>query len=252
MRILCVLLSAAAAVPLAGACDRCSRSTAREPIVIAECLPARGSGPLVQPRPAHTNWHHTRAAPPRGNGRLWEGGVVTRDPTPAIDRPGPGPEHYGAHWDDRSTVQARVGRAIVVFSAWDPAAPIRDESTLDLRRPGRAALERRPDRITTGFSNPVRDRIDTDLRRARDAWLREEGYTGGVRTFRNPAPRNPEREQDLAEPVPAGWFRTPPEMPRTRSREQVRFSLPPGMDPASGERLRRAHEQVPRDLADRR
>jgi hypothetical protein len=251
MRVLCALLSAAVA-PLAGACDRCSCPTVKSPIVFIEHLPGRGSGPLVSPRPAHTDWHHTRQAPPRGNGRLWEGGVVTRDPTPAIDRTGPGPEHYGAHRDDHSSVHARVGRAIVVFSAWDPPAPVRCESTLDLRRPGRAALERRPDRVTTGFSSPVRDRIDTDLRRARDAWLREEGYTGGVRTFRNPAPRNPDIEQGSAEPVPAGWFRAPPEMPRTRSREQVRYSLPPGMDPASGERLRRAHTGEPRDLATRR
>lgn len=250
MRILCALLSAAA--PLASACDRCVSPTTQIPIVVAERLPMRGSGPLLSPCPPHTNWHHTREAPTRGNGRLWEGGVITRVPTPAIDRSGPGPEHYGAHWNDRSIVQARVGRAIVAFSAWDPPAPIAGGPTLDLRRPAQASLERRPDGVTTGFSSPVRDRIDNDLRRARDAWLREEGYTGGVRTFRNPAPRNIESEQGSAEPVPAGWFRAPPEMPRTRSREQVRYSLPPGMDPAAGERLRRAHAGETRDLANRR
>ncbi len=56
------------------------------------------------------------------------------------------------------------------------------------------------------------------LEAARQNWLRDNGYYA-PRTYRNPAAGQP---AEARLPEPAGWFRLPDDMPRTRSREQVR------------------------------
>jgi hypothetical protein len=64
------------------------------------------------------------------------------------------------------------------------------------------------------------------LESARHEWLRQNGFFG-VRTYTNPASSGSARR---AAPEPAGWFRIPEDMPKTRSREQVRSE--PAGDPA--------------------
>ncbi len=64
----------------------------------------------------------------------------------------PGPDAYGAHQDDYSLYYARVGNVVVSASPW---VHVNDDSGLQ--------------------------RVE----RARQTWLREQGYTGGTRTFRN-------------------------------------------------------------------
>lgn len=56
------------------------------------------------------------------------------------------------------------------------------------------------------------------LERARQSWLRSAGYYN-ARTVRHPSAEAPKQE---AQAEPAGWFRKPAGMPRTKSREQVR------------------------------
>jgi hypothetical protein len=56
------------------------------------------------------------------------------------------------------------------------------------------------------------------LENARQNWLRDNGFYA-PRTFTNGASAQP-KEATL--PEPAGWFQLPDDMPRTRSREQVR------------------------------
>jgi len=90
--------------------------------------------------------------------------------------------------------------------------------------------------VTSGFSNPVADRAAEELRALRNAWLRERGLVGGIRTFRNPL-SSEAGEQNPTRVEPAAWFTRPPELPRTRSREQVRISLPPGLDARGFDRL---------------
>lgn len=197
--------------------------------------------PLATLPPAATPWHHTNEAPSVGNGRLFRGGVVTRTPEPVIDWPGPGPERYGAANDDNSLIHARVGRAVLSFSPWMTYQHA-DTGRLDLRRRGGGAWSRRPARVSQGFSSPAVERALGDIRHARNIWLRERGYVGGVRTFKNPVRASADRSS--ATPEPAGWFRRPAEFPRTRSTEHVRLSLPPGMDPAAASRLRSMHAET--------
>jgi hypothetical protein len=85
------------------------------------------------------------------NNREWVSRGVTRHYAPALHWGGPGPAHYGAHEYDFSRVYVRRGAAMIVVSPW---------VSLD--------------------SNGMRQ-----VERARIEWLREMGYVGGVRTFRN-------------------------------------------------------------------
>lgn len=156
--------------------------------------------------PAATPWHHTRRAPESGNGRLWISAPFNREPTPIIEHAGRGPEHFGAEPTYQPLIVTRVGAELLLISPWEQS--------------GESGLRH--------------------FDRARAEWLRKQGYTGGVRTFRNP---NTNRLGSVspagtsAQPVPAGWFRAPADMPRTRPVEHVRYSLPPGMSPAAAARL---------------
>ncbi|GJM19979.1 MAG: hypothetical protein DHS20C14_21920 [Phycisphaeraceae bacterium] len=95
------------------------------------------------------------------------------------------------------------------------------------------------------------------LERARQGWLRSNGYLG-TRTFTNPNAGAGDAEV-RATPEPAGWFRKPAELPLGKPREAVqgeplepaqaesiasnildgatRISTPPGMSAASAQRL---------------
>ncbi|MEM1329707.1 MAG: hypothetical protein AAGG07_04020 [Planctomycetota bacterium] len=95
------------------------------------------------------------------NGRIWVGrgfigGERTYNPLPWG---GPGPEKYGAPENDVSIVYTRDGLTQVAFTPW-----VRIGSE-----------DRGP---SVGLE---------DFERARSLWLREQGYTGGVRTVVNPA-----------------------------------------------------------------
>ena len=85
------------------------------------------------------------------NNREWISRPITRDFAPALQWGAPGPAHYGAAEFDFSRVYVRQGAAMIVVSPW-------------------VALD------TNGMKGVERARLD---------WLREMGYVGGVRTFRD-------------------------------------------------------------------
>lgn len=244
MRRLTVFVIVAAASAALAQSDRTTAVQARPRSTDLIADPHR---PLATLPPAKMTWYHTNRAPAVGNGRLYQGRVFTSDPRPEIDWPGPGPERYGAANDDASIIYARVGRAVVAFSPWMNYEQV-DAGRVDVRdHCGRAvdALTRRPTGVTQGFSSQTARRVEADLGHARNTWLREQGFVGGVRTFRNPVAAGDTTAESA--PEPAGWFRRPPELPRTRSTEQVRLSLPPGIDPATAAILR---AQSGQDAAD--
>jgi hypothetical protein len=164
---------------------------------------------LATPPPEATPWHHTRIAPEVGNGRLWSTRVFTREPRAIAPRRGRGPGAFGAPAGAPGLVFAKIGTEVLAFEAWEMFG-------------------------TEGFGT---------LDAARAAWLEEQGYTGGVRTFVNPS-RASERELPSEEIEPAGWFRRPAVLPRTRPVESVRFSVPPGMDPRLAAALGRSVSQT--------
>ncbi len=191
--------------------------------------------PLATLPPAKMSWYHTNTPPQVGNGRLFQGKVFRNSPRPEIDWPGPGPERYGAPNDDGSVVHARIGRAVLSFSPWMTYRYVQPRR-VDLRYWNARSWSRRPTGLSQGFTSPAAQRAERDIRHARNVWLRERGYVGGVRTFKNPV-----RSGDASAgrtPEPAGWFRKPAEFPRTKSSEHVRLSLPPGISPRAAARLR--------------
>lgn len=132
------------------------------------------------------------------NNREWVSRPITRDFAPAWDWGTPGPAHYGAHEDDFSEVYVSQGAAMIVVSPW---------VSLD----------------TNGLKGVDRARIQ---------WLREMGYVGGVRTFRNHrAPAS--ADQQTSVPVdmnnlrpgidfhPRATIRVPANIRRERPRFQV-------------------------------
>ena len=128
------------------------------------------------------------------NNREWSSRGITRDFAPAMRWGAPGPAHYGADEFDTSRVYVRRGSAMIVVSPW-------------------VALD------TSGLRDAEEARLD---------WLREWGYVGGVRTFRNH--RAAESSQTSAEPGelrpgidfnPAATIRVPARLRRERPRFQV-------------------------------
>lgn len=134
---------------------------------------------------------------PGFNGRLWVSrpvmGAIQQGPYP-IDTGVPGSASYGAYGETDGSVSVRV-------------------STLDIR------------------VDPWQQFTDRGLRRyeaARQAWLLERNYTGGVRTFVNDAvlwtPRaeeNQEHADASGSPTPRATIQLPADMPRQRRRIRV-------------------------------
>lgn len=141
-------------------------------------------------------------------------------------------------WSASGTERERLGgddapelilvRAFDADFAIDPFAPLPAGGTLVWRQLTRGtSLEM--DR--TLFNRQSIDRAEELMRlleQARQNWLQDNGYYG-ARVFTNPDADR--AEEAKAAPEPAGWFRIPEDMPRTRSREQVRAQ--PGADRAA-------------------
>lgn len=108
----------------------------------------------------------------------------------------PGPEYYGAWGEENQRVYVRVGHLVVSVSPWT--------------RIPEEGLER--------------------LERARNDWLRERGYVGGVRTFVNDRFATAEVAAADGPPTPRATIEIPAEW-RPKKRFQVqagdRVSLPP-------------------------
>jgi hypothetical protein len=142
---------------------------------------------------------------PGFNGRMWVSRPIIggmKGPYP-LGWPSPGPEAYGAFDNQDAVVYAKSGHLIVPITPWVRIEP-------------------------QGLKQ---------LRRAQGFWLREHGYTGGVRTFVNdlyvwdaedvkdvamvePRAEAPAKNGD-ALPEPVIKFELPAEMPRRRNRIRV-------------------------------
>lgn len=126
---------------------------------------------------------------PGFNGREWLSQPSGNDEEhSARDWRTPSPSAYGASEDSHAIVYVRVGQVIVTINPWE-------------RQEG---FERR------------------HLEQARQDWLKEHGYIGGVRTFTNDS--KPTKTADASEkalPQPRATIQLSPEVTRFRSRMQV-------------------------------
>ncbi len=151
----------------------------------------RDSRPLAT-RPAYPHGRADDVRRPGFNGKEWRGESIVggRTEWPAAWRD-PGPAAYGALGHEDAIVYARVGEVVVAFSPWE--------------HPGNARLEY-----------------------ARQAWLKENGYVGGVRTFVNDTLHRPEALAS-AEPaarkheiVPRAIITIPIDIPRFKGHQEVK------------------------------
>lgn len=154
---------------------------------------------------------------PGFNGRLWIGRPIIggRDNEYPLGWGSPGPAAYGASETDFREAYARVNTMVVAVSPW--------------------------------VSIPVGGL--GDLEAARNEWLKEQGYVGGVRTFINDAYLPRELTQGEAPGArraitPRATIQVPADMPSFRSRQQVmqlrpgdRVSVPGGASPAMVARI---------------
>lgn len=147
---------------------------------------------------------------PGFNGRTWVGrpilGAIQQGPYPAAGMC-PGPEAYGAFDSPDAVVYARVGLLHVEINAWD-----------QIRPQGLYQLED-----------------------ARQFWLKERGYTGGVRTMVNDAniwmrETSPaEQHADAAaKPLPRATITLPADMPPQHRRLRVDARPSPVRLPGDG------------------
>jgi hypothetical protein len=137
---------------------------------------------------------------PGFNGRLWRSRPVTVAHGPyAVESGNPGAEYYGAFGEEDQLVFAKVGLLTIGISPWDRVEP----------------------------------RGLRELENARQFWLKERGYTGGVRTFVNDAytvPANtvaivgedaPAAARPKGLPEPRGVIELAPDVPRRGNRIRV-------------------------------
>ena len=134
---------------------------------------------------------------PGFNGRIWVSrpimGSMQQGPYP-VGWGSPGPEAYGAFDNQDAEVYARVGHQVAGISPWESI------NTDGLKR----------------------------LEAARNFWLQEQGYTGGVRTFVNDiylwkqVEAEPQEEHAAAQPLtPRATITLPADMPHQRRRIRV-------------------------------
>ncbi|MEM7754475.1 MAG: hypothetical protein AAF297_02450 [Planctomycetota bacterium] len=151
---------------------------------------AHDERPIATPAPYPANIvDDTRR--PGFNGRLWVdrtivGGAPREWP---LDLGGPGPAFYGAPDSQRADVFVRRDAQVIAINGWNSIEP----ETL------------------------------YPLENARQFWLKEQGYTGGVRTFINPAVLRGVTPREVVI-EPRAKFRTPADAPRIQRRMHV--SLP--------------------------
>ena len=133
------------------------------------------------------------------NGRLWRSRPGMAYGPYSVYSGNPGAESYGAYGEEDQLVYAKVGLMTIGISPWDRVEP------RGLRQ----------------------------LENARQFWLKEQGYVGGVRTFVNDAyiaqpttvaladDVDPEVVKPRGLPEPRGIIELAPDMPRRGNRIRV-------------------------------
>lgn len=201
-------------------------------VVLASCATVPHDHSTRDQRPIATRAPYPEARAdsvhrPGFNGRLWlTTPIIGGTEAYATDSGNPGAEAYGAAGNEHATVYARVGHVVVGISPWH--------------------------RIDTGGLKR--------LESARNFWLKERGYTGGVRTFVNDAylPRAEADASTTADeavaakkpglPEPRATIKLPADIPRNPGRLRVDAGRVPGQAAARVS----WPESAPKHLAERR
>ncbi|XVJ59414.1 MAG: hypothetical protein HEQ23_08420 [Tepidisphaera sp.] len=135
---------------------------------------------------------------PGFNGMAWRGetfvGGVERY---ATDSGSPGAMAYGASGDEGVVANLRVGPYVIGINPFE-----------EIRAEGKE----------------IPRQILTKMEDARNQWLKDRGYVGGVRTFRNPAA--PAAAKQAIDLTPKAVIPAPTDLPRVRNRMEVRATTP--------------------------
>ncbi len=151
------------------------------------------------------------------NGRLWVGRpIIGGLDNPVRDKRQDGAASYGAYGEGESTIVVNVDGLFHFESARQ--AEIRPfESVTDRRDVGNP--------YSNAFSS-ARKKLAARIESARQDWLKDNNYAGGVRTFVNDTTLlKPARTSDAA-PAPRAVIELSPDMPRFRSRQRVQGTPP--------------------------
>jgi hypothetical protein len=135
---------------------------------------------------------------PGFNGKAWSGETfIGGVDTWAMDTGEPGADAYGARGHEGAVANIRVGPYVVGVNPFE-----------EIRAEGKEI----PRHILSAMED------------ARNEWLRDHGYVGGVRSFTNDTNgMQPKQAIDL---TPKAVIPAPTDLPRTRSRMEVRSAAP--------------------------
>jgi hypothetical protein len=135
---------------------------------------------------------------PGFNGREWSGETfIGGVDTWALETGSPGADAYGARGGEGAIANIRVGPYVVGVNPFE-----------EIRAEGKE----------------IPRQILSKMEDARNEWLRDHGYVGGVRSFTNDTNgMSPRQAIDL---TPKAVIPSPTDLPRTRSRMEVRAAAP--------------------------
>ena len=131
---------------------------------------------------------------PNFGGKLWisSNTIIGGQPSYRYGPVSPGAAYYGAPERSNGAIPVRVQHLITTVGPWQRVGTVGSGAQGNLAR----------------------------MERGRNQWLKENGYTGGTRTFVNAALYNPERTASAIQP--RATIILPPDAPRMRKRLEVR------------------------------
>lgn len=148
------------------------------------------------------------------NGRLWVGRpIIGGIANPVRDRRQDGASRYGAYGEGGDTIVVSV----------DGLFQFQSQSLAEIR-PFESVIDRTD--VGNPYSNPYsngRKAMSRRIEAARQQWLKDNNYVGGVRTFVNDATllRPAQAQSGAALPEPRGVLELAPDSPRFKSRMRV-------------------------------
>jgi hypothetical protein len=227
---LCIALAAACAATIATASQPAGSKHRRVAEVATESV-THVRGPVID-----SSW----VRPLKGddeNGRLWVGRPIIGGVTGSVrENAEDGAASYGAYGMGRETIVVRV-----------PGVFAFEQARYGEIRPWEQVRTDNTSPYSNSFTR-VHTKMARRLEEARQEWLKENNFVGGVRTFVNDAALyGPAQHASTARPEPRGVIELAPDTPRFKSRMRVQAPLPHRR--ALSERATAVVRVLPRDPA---
>ncbi|MBX3384674.1 MAG: hypothetical protein KF864_14315 [Phycisphaeraceae bacterium] len=227
---LCIALAAACAATIATASQPSPKKERR----VAQFAAGHGAqmrGPVIDSSWVRMPWGDDE------NGRLWVGRPIIGGVTGSVrENAEDGAASYGAYGMGRETIVVRVPGMFAFeqarYGEIRPWEPVRTDNASP---------------YSNAFTR-VHSKMARRLEEARQDWLKENNFVGGVRTFVNDAALlAPATHASGARPEPRGVIELAPDTPRFKSRMRVQAPVPHRR--AQADRATSVVRVLPRDSA---